>query len=165
MTAALHGDYPPPGEWTTDDLDRLPDDGRRHELLDGSLIMSPSPTRLHQSIIGRLMSALEETCPADLDVTQGVAVRISRTRAFVPDLLVTELDAAARNPSHYRPNEVMLVVEIVSEGSRSIDRVHAHKLDPAKRIYVEQARMTDGVLLPEPWEIDIPLSRITPRSR
>ncbi|TDB72184.1 Uma2 family endonuclease [Micromonospora sp. KC721] len=191
MTAAMHDEFPPPGEWTTDDLDRLPDDGRRRpELLDGNLLMSPSPTRLHQSIAGRLMAALEETCPADLDVTQGVEVRISRRRSFIPDLLVTELDASVRNPSQYRPNEVLLVVEIVSEGSRSIDRVlkpalyaeadipyfwrveteagivvHAHKLDPVKQIYVEQARMTDGILLPEPWEMDIPLARITPRGR
>ncbi|WP_256371310.1 hypothetical protein [Micromonospora sp. 15K316] len=43
--------------------------------------------------------------------------------------------------------------------------VHAHKLDPSKRIYVETARMPDGILLPEPWEIDIPLARITPRGR
>ncbi|SBT47959.1 Uma2 family endonuclease [Micromonospora auratinigra] len=191
MTAALHDEFPPPGEWTTDDLDRLPDDGRRRpELLDGNLLMSPSPTRLHQSIAGRLMAALEETCPADLDVTQGVEVRISRRRSFIPDLLVAELDASVRNPSQYRANEVLLVVEIVSEGSRSIDRVlkpalyaeadipyfwrieteagivvHAHKLDPVKQVYVEQARMTDGILLPEPWEMDIPLARITPRSR
>ncbi|TDC42804.1 Uma2 family endonuclease [Micromonospora sp. KC213] len=191
MTAAMHDEFPPPGEWTTDDLDRLPDDGRRRpELLDGNLLMSPSPRRLHQSIAGRLMAALEETCPADLDVTQGVEVRISRRRSFIPDLLVTELDASVRNPSQYRPNEVLLVVEIVSEGSRSIDRVlkpalyaeadipyfwrieteagivvHAHKLDPVKQIYVEQARMTDGILLPEPWEMDIPLARITPRGR
>ncbi|TDC84860.1 Uma2 family endonuclease [Micromonospora sp. KC606] len=191
MTAAMHDEFPPPGEWTTDDLDRLPDDGRRRpELLDGNLLMSPSPTRLHQSIAGRLMAALEETCPADLDVTQGVEVRISRRRSFIPDLLVTELDASVRNPSQYRPNEVLLVVEIVSEGSRSIDRVlkpalyaeadipyfwrieteagivvHAHKLDPVKQVYVEQARMTDGILLPEPWEMDIPLARITPRGR
>ncbi|SCL64186.1 Endonuclease, Uma2 family (restriction endonuclease fold) [Micromonospora citrea] len=190
MTAALQGDFPPPGGWTVDDLDRLPDDGRCHELLDGSLIVSPSPTRLHQSIALMLGAALQESCPADLDVTQGVEVRLSRTRAFIPDVLVTELGAASRNPSHYRPHEVMLMVEIVSEGSRSIDRVlkpalyaeadipyfwrietesgivvHTHKLDPAKRVYVEQARMTDGILVPEPWEIDIPLSRITPRSR
>ena len=32
MTAALHDGRPPSGEWTTDDLDALPDDGRRREL-------------------------------------------------------------------------------------------------------------------------------------
>ncbi|GIJ21581.1 Uma2 family endonuclease [Micromonospora lutea] len=190
MTAALHDDYPAPGEWTTDDLDRLPADGRRRELLDGQLIVSPSPTRLHQSIALLLGAALLETCPAEFDVTQGVAVRMSRTRAFIPDLLVTELDVAARNPSSYLPQEVLLVVEIVSERTRSIDRVlkpalyaeadipffwrieteagivvHAHRLDPVKRVYVEHARMSDGILLADPWEMDIPLDRITPRSR
>ena len=30
--------------FTVDDLDRLPDDGRRYELLDGVLIVSPRPT-------------------------------------------------------------------------------------------------------------------------
>ncbi|MEH0824320.1 MULTISPECIES: hypothetical protein [unclassified Micromonospora] len=39
------------------------------------------------------------------------------------------------------------------------DRRAARRL----RVYVEQARMTDGILLPEPWEIDVPLARITPR--
>ncbi|WP_238425880.1 hypothetical protein [Micromonospora parastrephiae] len=45
MTAALHDDIPRPGEWTTDALDALPDDGRpRPEILDGNLLMSPSST-------------------------------------------------------------------------------------------------------------------------
>ncbi|MEU8328039.1 hypothetical protein [Micromonospora sp. NPDC048839] len=81
-------------------------------------------------------------------------------------------------------------MEIVSEASRSIDRVlkpalyaeadipyfwrietesgivvHSHKLDPMKQVYVEQARLTDGILVPEPWEMDISLERITPRVR
>jgi len=36
MTAAL-SDIPPPGGRTTDDLDALPEDGGRRELLDGML--------------------------------------------------------------------------------------------------------------------------------
>lgn len=58
MTAALSDPYPPQNGWTTDDLDALPDAGRRRpELLDGALLMSPSPTRLHQSIAGLFMNA------------------------------------------------------------------------------------------------------------
>ncbi len=85
---------------------------------------------------------------------------------------------------------MVLAVEIVSDGSRSIDRVlkpalyaeadipfywrietengivvHTHKIDPMKQVYVEQARLTDGILVPEPWEMNIPLARITPRVR
>lgn len=59
MTAALQSDVPPEGGWTTDHLDGLPEDGRRRELLDGVLLVPPSPTRFHQTIAMRLGVALE----------------------------------------------------------------------------------------------------------
>lgn len=39
------GRWPAPaaGEWTVDMLRELPDDGRRYELLDGVLLVSPAP--------------------------------------------------------------------------------------------------------------------------
>ncbi|MEV4496669.1 hypothetical protein AB0J84_13295 [Micromonospora arborensis] len=39
MPVTLESFYPPEGGWTVDDLDRLPDDNRRRELLDGILLM------------------------------------------------------------------------------------------------------------------------------
>ena len=71
--------------WTTDDLDTVPEDGIRRELLDGVLLVSPTSTDVHQIIAGRLLVALEQTCPPDLQVTQGVEVRINSRRAFIPD--------------------------------------------------------------------------------
>ena len=41
-------------EWTVDDLDQLPDDGLRYELLDGILLVSPAPTRRHQRAVWQL---------------------------------------------------------------------------------------------------------------
>jgi hypothetical protein len=47
MTTA--GIWPGHGEaFTVDDLDRMPDDGHRYELLDGALIVSPAPALPHQ---------------------------------------------------------------------------------------------------------------------
>jgi Uma2 family endonuclease len=123
MTAALSDIHPPPGGWTTDDLDRLPEDGYRRELLDGALIVSPSPTSVHQIIAGRLMVALEATCPDSLEVTQAVEVRISRKRSFIPDVLVATATAGQRRPAKYEPHEVVLAIEIVSEGSQTMDRI------------------------------------------
>lgn len=191
MTAALQSDYPPEGGWTTDDLDALPEDGHRRELLDGVLLVSPSPTRVHQTIAMRLGVALEEDCPDDYDVTQAVEVRINRTRSFIPDVLVTTSVAAAREPSRYEPHEVVLAVEIVSPSTRSIDRVlkpalyaqagipfywrvetegeglvvHTYKIDPVHEVYVETGRWTQAVEIEEPFPINLPISRITPRAR
>jgi hypothetical protein len=33
--------------FTVAELDRMPDDGRRYELLDGALAVSPRPTTVH----------------------------------------------------------------------------------------------------------------------
>lgn len=189
MTAALSEAYPPPGGWTTDDLDNLPDDGRRRELLDGVLIMSPSPTAAHQIIAMRLGVALEELCPDEYDVTQGVEVRINHRRSFIPDVLVTTATAAARRTAKYEPHEVVLAVEIVSPTSESIDRVlkpalyakagipyywrieiengalvvYAHKIDPVNEVYTETGRWTENIETAEPFPVALPITRLTPR--
>ncbi|MFI6822195.1 Uma2 family endonuclease [Micromonospora sp. NPDC050187] len=191
MTAALQNDVPPEGGWTTDDLDALPDDGRRRELLDGVLLVSPSPTRLHQTIAMRLGVALEEACPDEYDVTQAVEVRLSRSRSFIPDVLVTTAEAAAGNPAHYAPHEVVLAVEIVSPSTRSIDRVlkpalyaqagipyywrvevegdeivvYTSRIDPVDEVYTETGRWTKVVDTGEPFPVNLPIARITPRGR
>ncbi len=187
MTAAL-SDLPPPGGWTTDDLDALPDDGSRRELLDGVLLVSPSPTDIHQVFAMRLGVALDETCPPDLHVTQGVEVRINARRSFIPDVLVTTDEAARRRSAKYAPHEVVLAVEIVSDSSVSMDRiakpalyaaagiayfwrvemadglvVHAYKLDPVEEVYRPAGTFIDVIDLPEPWSIELPIARLRPR--
>jgi Uma2 family endonuclease len=109
--------------WTTDDLDELPETTRHVELIDGVLIVSPSPTSPHQSLVLSLGSALEARCPDGLVATQGVEVRISRHRSLTPDVLVVTAEAAASGPCKFRPEEVVLAIEIVSPGSRALDRV------------------------------------------
>ncbi|BCB86687.1 Uma2 family endonuclease [Phytohabitans suffuscus] len=188
MTAALSEIHPPPGGWTTDDLDALPEDGYRRELIDGVLIMSPSPTDIHQGIVWRLTAALEESCPDDLHVNQGVEVRINKRRSFIPDVLVTTDAAAQRRTSKYEPHEVVLAVEIVSDGSQTMDRitkpalyaqagipyywrietekgvvVHTHKIDVTDEIYQPTGQFADVVKIDEPWPINLSVSRLTPR--
>ena len=41
-------------QWTADDLEDLPDDGRRYEIIDGELFVSPSPSLPHQEAVLRL---------------------------------------------------------------------------------------------------------------
>jgi len=48
---------------TYDDFVLFPDDGRRHELIDGEHYVTPSPNRKHQSIVGNLESGDTLTTP------------------------------------------------------------------------------------------------------
>jgi Uma2 family endonuclease len=81
--------WPAAGQpFTTDDLDRMPDDGRRYELLDGVLVVSPRPSTVHQVVTTRLGVMLSAACPDDLFVVIGPAVMLSRTTEFGPDLTV-----------------------------------------------------------------------------
>jgi Uma2 family endonuclease len=187
MTAAL-SDWPPADGWTTDDLDALPDDGMRRELLDGALLVSPSPTDIHQIIAGRLMVALEDGCPAEYQVTQGVEIRLNNRRSFIPDVLVATDEAARRRGRIYRPQEVLLAVEIVSPTSQIMDRitkpalyaaagipyywsietdggvsVHTFKINRDAEMYRPFGSFEVEIDTVEPWPIKLPVSRLTPR--
>ena len=49
--------------FTVADLHALPDDGLRYELIDGSIIVSPSATIGHNTIARWIANILEDACP------------------------------------------------------------------------------------------------------
>jgi Uma2 family endonuclease len=188
MTSALDWDRMPSDGWTTDDLDALPEDGVRRELLDGVLLVSPAPTNTHQKIALLLGAALDRRCPKELDVNLAVEVRLSPRRSFIPDVVVTTAEAAQRQPRWFPPHQVVLAVEIVSPSSEAMDRfmkptllaqagvscywrietrdgvvVHTHRLDPVSELFVPSGEFRDVVEVTEPWELSIPVAEITPR--
>jgi Uma2 family endonuclease len=107
--------------FTADDLDSLPDDGQRYELLDGELLVTPSPRVRHQNVAGELYHLLRLAVPAGLRLLPApMDVRFGPRRQLQPDLLVVHdegLDAV-------RVESVpLLVVEILSPGTRARDQV------------------------------------------
>jgi Uma2 family endonuclease len=84
--------WPPQGQlFTADDLDRMPDDGRRYELLDGVLIVSPRPIVWHQKVAFELAVELNQKRAAyqKFGVPSDWIVNPDRNR---PTLTVFELD-------------------------------------------------------------------------
>ena len=75
-------------EFTIADLDKMPDDGHRYELLDGSLIVSPAPGLPHQRVVAVLVHVLEDVCPEELVVFPNVNVRFAVASALEPDVVV-----------------------------------------------------------------------------
>ncbi len=74
---------------TRDDLDALPDDGLRHELLDGVFVMSPSPGVAHQAMLSELNEALRAYCRGTAFKVLFAPVDVALGNSVVqPDLVV-----------------------------------------------------------------------------
>ncbi|OXM65480.1 Uma2 family endonuclease [Amycolatopsis vastitatis] len=100
------------------------------ELVEGRVVMSPSPSRKHNKAAWLLGKQLESQLPPeldftpDLDVDLGLAPRGEPGFSRRPDLLITYREASARVDDEgdmYRADEVVVVVEIVSPGSKRTD--------------------------------------------
>lgn len=111
--------------WTIEDLERLPDDGNRYELFDGSLLVSPHANVQHSAVILRLRRLIDKQLPAGLVAGQDFGVNLAhRTTYYVPDLVVIDETALARPADSYlAPTDVLVVVEVLSPGNKGRDLV------------------------------------------
>lgn len=129
-------------------LAALPDDGNKYEILDGKLLVSPSPTRMHQYVVARLTYLLTQ----HLHDTDGqvfgndIDLVFAETTVLIPDISVFAPGGA--NPVIEDPDRLGdLVVEVSSPSTRRRDMT-------LKR----DAYARDGV--PEYWFVDLHTSRI-----
>lgn len=109
--------------WTVEELLDLPDDGQRHEIMDGALLMSPAPGLRHQLVADRLRQLLSLAAPQGVEAVSACNVRLRDDRTvFVPDTVVFAVeDVAGRRV--LEAEEVLAVVEVVSPSSRRLDRM------------------------------------------
>ncbi|MEV4895372.1 Uma2 family endonuclease [Nonomuraea sp. NPDC055795] len=108
--------------FTVDDLLRFPDDGNRYELFDGSLLVSPAPTPLHQFSILRVVRLLEDAAPPALEPLSTVNLRVTERDCFIPDVVVVPTAAVEANELMFAPADILLAVEVVSPSTRARDR-------------------------------------------
>jgi Uma2 family endonuclease len=108
-------------DWTVDDLDLLPDDGLQYELLDGLLLVTPAPIKIHQRIAGQLYLILAPACPSGMEVFFApVDWQPDRRTSLQPDLLVvSDEDTGVNNVTL----PLVLAVEILSPSTRRKDLV------------------------------------------
>ena len=72
------------GPFTVAELDRMPSDGHRYELVDGVLVVSPRPTTVHQAVAGRLHGVLSAVCPEEYLVVPEPAVQLDPVTELSP---------------------------------------------------------------------------------
>jgi Uma2 family endonuclease len=117
---------------TYDDYRTLPDDGQRYEIIGGELLMSPGATFYHQIIVGNLFRELDNYVhkrKLGHIVLAPFDVVLSMTDVVQPDLLFI-----AKGRSHIisQGKNIIaapdLVVEILSESTKTIDRTRKKSL-------------------------------------
>ncbi|MEQ1692915.1 MAG: Uma2 family endonuclease [Gemmatimonas sp.] len=109
--------------WTLAELDRLPDDGNKYELIDGALFVTPAPSPEHESLASHLLERLVRYVSA-----QGIG-RVFTPRAVVrvdgsevePDIMVRPHTASVPRTWLEAPIP-LLVVEIASRTTLRRDR-------------------------------------------
>jgi Uma2 family endonuclease len=103
----------------------LPDDGKRYEILEGELYITPSPMTRHQLIAFRLshvFMAYLETHPIGTGLAAPCDVILSETDVVQPDLFVVLHGGIARITDKNVQGPPDLVVEILSPGTSARDR-------------------------------------------
>jgi Uma2 family endonuclease len=130
--------------YTYDDYRLLPDDGRRYELIDGDLFVTPAPTPFHQTVSRRLQHALirqlEEpgiayifNAPCDVILTDTTVVQ--------PDLALVRIARKEIITQRGIEGAPEVVVEILSPSTRERDR------------YIKRAAYARQAI-PEYWIVD-----------
>ena len=109
------------GAFTWADLQALPDDRFRWELVDGQLFVTPGPRPRHQVVVLQLAERLLVACPGDLQVLLSPCDWVvAPTTVFQPDLMVVRKDQLDLDePFTGTP---LLVVEVRSPSTAATDQ-------------------------------------------
>ena len=148
---------------TIADLDAMPDDGRRYELIDGEIFVAAAPSWIHQQVVGNLHLLLRGWVdPRSLGqiALAPVDILLSESSAVQPDLVfvsTANLDNIRAGRYHGAPD---LAVEVISPSNRDYDTVtklfrYAQTgvreywiIDPSPRT-VQILSLIDGIYVPQ----------------
>ena len=108
---------------TYEDFVRFPDDGMRHELIDGVHYVTPCPVTRHQQLVGRLHLAIGTYLEKQPEIGHAFLapfdVVFSRWDVVEPDLLVVAADQLEILTDVNIQGAPALVIEILSPGTRT----------------------------------------------
>jgi Uma2 family endonuclease len=162
---------------------------RRIEVVDGAIIVSAAPRRLHQVIGRRLANTLEAACGTGLAVATDVDLRLRDVPLLNrrPDIVV--YDASLPDDAVLRPQHCTLVVEVMSPGSVTTDQtdkpaeyaaagirhywrveldpaesvlsVFSYRLDPTTGTYASAGLHSGKMTVADPLSLTIDLTTLT----
>lgn len=177
---------PPPAGFTAEDLDRLPDLPPHTELIDGSLVLVSPQSSFHSVVITFLVTRLWALAPDSVRIRQQMTVTLDNRQRLEPDVVVVDAARGGMDLTTYQPEDVVMVVEVVSPESERRDRerkpqlyaaagiqyfwrvenvddrpvVYTYELDPATKTYVPTGIHHDRLTVGVPFPVDIDLTGV-----
>ena len=121
----------PSVKFTYEDFVNFPDDGKRHEIIDGEHYVTPSPSLKHQAIVANLIVSVAtylKANPIGFAVGSPLDVVFSELNVVEPDLQYISrerFDILTKQNVRGAPD---LVVEILSPSTRRTDEITKRKL-------------------------------------
>lgn len=141
---------PAPGQWTYDDYQHLPNDGKRYEIINGVLCVANAPNLDHQFVVMEIAAELRNyTKAAGLGRVYGAPCEVhlsERSKPVQPDIFFVRQDRLPERRAPFFDGAPDLIVEVISPSSIRLDRV-------TKFTEYEQTGVT------EYWIVD-PVARI-----
>ncbi|MGH3026403.1 MAG: Uma2 family endonuclease [Gaiellaceae bacterium] len=106
--------------WTWEDLQAVPDEAYHYfQLIEGQILMSPSPNRRHQTCVVRLVVALERVVPPELELLVAPFDFVPEPMTSLqPDLVILRRGTAEANRTVVAP---VLAIEVLSPSTRTFD--------------------------------------------
>lgn len=117
---------PNQGQWTYSDYKALPDDGRRYEIVNGVLLLMPSPSRSHQKTVGEIFTYLRahiQTAGLGEVYMAPFDVELTPDTVFQPDVLVVLNAGLAKVTEDGVIGAPDLVIEVASPSTGPYDRL------------------------------------------
>ena len=103
--------------------DKRPDD-EKWERIDGEPVSNPTPSYLHQDIVGNFLlylRNLELGQPQPRKALPGIGVRVSDTKLPVPDVLVRPGHPPNNNPMSRECDDMIVAFEVLSPSTEEHD--------------------------------------------
>lgn len=129
--------------WTADDLDQLPDDGNRYEVVAGRLLVTPPPSPPHEAVVnalGRLLEAYVDSHALGA-VFRRSDLRFDAHNRVDPDLSVIPIRRPGVPRAWRDAPRPVLLAEVLSPGT------WRHDLEWKRDLYRQEQ-------IPVAWIVD-----------
>lgn len=112
-------------DWTAEMVRALPEDGKRYEVVDGALLVTPAPRWAHQEAVTELIVRLRnflESAPRFAALISPADIEFDSRTMVQPDVFVFPTPPNPDAKSWSDIERLVLAIEVLSPGTASRDR-------------------------------------------